>query len=309
MKNVLLLIAILLFMLITSNCSEREISKKTIMIQMSDGVNLSANITLPDLTGKWPVVIVRTPYGKDNGEDDEGDDEGEYWARKGYAFIIQDCRGTNDSEGEWEPGANEKKDGFETHQWVLKQSWCDGNIVTTGGSYLGYTQFAVAPYANDSYKAMVTIIPLIDWYEISNIGGAFSLGTSFSWGTEMNSPNDGEGSGIDWDNWNWDKAYKKLPLINWDENIGREIKFMRDWIKHPTYDDYWNRMKVFDDIDQNMIPNITISGWYDILIDQAVDYHSYTQKMGIKNQHLIIGPWGHGPGGEFGELKIGRAHV
>jgi putative CocE/NonD family hydrolase len=275
------------------------IFKKDVMIPMSDGVKLAANITLPAEEGRWPVVLIRTPYNKDA---DEDDDVG-YWAEKDYAFVIQDCRGTNKSEGEWNPGANEIKDGFDTHEWVKNQPWCDGNIVTTGGSYVGATQMSVVPYADDSYKAAFAVVPLVDWYKTSYIGGALSLGTTFSWGTEMNEPTKGEGYGIDWDNWDWDIAFRKLPLINWDENIGRELKFMRDWVRHPTYDEHWERGKITDDLNKIDVPVMIISGWYDIFINQAVKYINKTDDLNIDNQHVIIGPWGHGPNGEYGELR------
>ena len=279
------------------------IFKKDVMIPMSDGVKLAANIILPAEEGSWPVVLIRTPYNKDYEEDEGDDDNHGYWAEKGYVLVIQDCRGTNKSEGEWEPGAYEIKDGLDTHEWVKNQSWCDGNIVTTGGSYVGATQTLVAPYAGDSYKAMNAIIPLIDWYETTYIGGAFSLGTTFAWGTEMNSPTNGEGYGIDWESWDWDKAYRVLPLNEWDFNIGRVVQFMRDWIAHPTYDEYWERIKITDDLDKINVPAMIISGWYDIFVKQNTEYINNTNELNIKNQHIIIGPWGHGPHGEFGELK------
>ncbi len=36
------------------------------MIPMGDGINLAANISKPKTEGRYPVVLVRTPYGKDN---------------------------------------------------------------------------------------------------------------------------------------------------------------------------------------------------------------------------------------------------
>ena len=35
-----------------------------VRIPMRDGVQLSANITRPDAQGRFPVVVDRTPYGK-----------------------------------------------------------------------------------------------------------------------------------------------------------------------------------------------------------------------------------------------------
>jgi predicted acyl esterase len=83
-------------------------SFENVRIPMADKVELSANIARPKAEGKFPVVLVRTPYGKGNGEDDDG----KYQAARGYAFVIQDCRGTGQSAGVWEPGVNERVDGM-----------------------------------------------------------------------------------------------------------------------------------------------------------------------------------------------------
>ena len=114
--------------------------QKNDMIPMIDGINLAANIAKPKAEGRFPVILIRTPYGKDNGEDDHGI----YWAEKGYVFVIQDCRGTNNSNGVWNPGFNEYQDGIDTRKWIVEQEWSNGKIGTSGGSYLGYTQFVIA---------------------------------------------------------------------------------------------------------------------------------------------------------------------
>jgi len=281
--------------------------RTNVMIPMRDGVKLAANIALPNPEGKFPVIIVRTPYGKGNGENDDG----RYHAARGYAFVIQDCRGTGKSGGEWHPGVHERADGLDTHEWVLAQPWCNGTIGTTGGSYLGYTQWIVAPDAGDSLKAMFTIVPLMDWHTDSGyIGGALALGTMMGWGTEMLRPKEGEGAGVDLENWDWDKAYRHLPLSTWDDVVGFEVPFLRDWVAHPTPDSYWAQMSVVDRLDGVRVPNITLSGWFDIFVQQGLDHVTTVMKtsrsdVARRNQHLIIGPWGHGPNWFVGEVDFG----
>jgi len=127
------------------------VRQQDVKIPMRDGVELSANIVLPDSEGTFPVIIVRTPYGK--GELEDEDDE-HPWMTSGYGYVIQDCRGTGLSDGEWFPVVNEHNDGLDTHQWVLRQPWCNGRIGTMGGSYLGGTQILPSPDAGDYWKAM-----------------------------------------------------------------------------------------------------------------------------------------------------------
>ena len=105
-----------------------EVEVRTdVKIPMRDSVQLSANIFLPKAEGKWPVILMRSPYGKGN----EKHGDGLYYAANGYVFISQDCRGKGQSQGPWEPFANEADDGLDTHKWILDQPWCDGAIGTS----------------------------------------------------------------------------------------------------------------------------------------------------------------------------------
>ncbi|HPA47170.1 MAG TPA: CocE/NonD family hydrolase, partial [bacterium] len=62
--------------------------EKDVMIPMRDGVKLAANIFRPKADGKFPVVLMRSPYGK--GDEKQGD--GLRYAPKGYVVVNQDCR-------------------------------------------------------------------------------------------------------------------------------------------------------------------------------------------------------------------------
>jgi len=112
--------------------------EKNAATPMRDGIKLYANIYKPDVDGKFPVILIRMPYGKD---------EpycfmpayGKYWAKKGYICVTQDVRGKHASEGKFEFLINEAADEYDTLDWIASQPWCDGNIGMTGESYYGYT--------------------------------------------------------------------------------------------------------------------------------------------------------------------------
>jgi putative CocE/NonD family hydrolase len=278
------------------------VTEKNVMIPMSDGINLAANISIPKSNGKFPVILIRTPYGKDADEDEPGD----FWAEKGYVFVIQDCRGTNKSDGEWNPGFNEYQDGIDTRNWIIAQEWCDGKIGTYGGSYLGYTQFVSATDVEKPPEALFAIIPLLDWHKLAYIGGAYSLGINFTWGAEMASPKSGEGALIDEDTWDWEKAYRKLPLIDMDQTLGVKLPWMRRWIENPVHNQNWAPYTLSEYIDKMQTPVITISGWYDIFVNQALDYYSNAILNNKKHHYLIVGPWGHGPNYPAGDRDFGE---
>ena len=60
------------------------------MVAMRDGTKLAVSIYLPSGSGPWPVVLTRTPYGKDGG--DPAKNEARYMAN-GYVRVLQDSRG------------------------------------------------------------------------------------------------------------------------------------------------------------------------------------------------------------------------
>ncbi len=274
---------------------------ENVPIPMRDGVNLSANIFRPKAEGTYPVIVTRTPYGK--GDAKHGD--GRFLASNGYIFVVQDCRGRGDSDGKWYPGINERKDGYDTHQWIIEKPWCNGSIGTLGGSYVGYTQWITAPDAGDYLKAMYTGVPLFDWYkDAAYIGGACNLAQMMDWGTFMAICQNGQ---IDnRENMEGHEAIRHLPLSTWDEMIGFKVDYLRDWIAHPEFDSYWQQYRMIDKLDKVKAPNITISGWYDIFVSQAFEYIGRLKKESTAPQYMVVGPWPHGVTRKVGEIDFGK---
>jgi len=69
---------------------------RNVGVPMRDGVRLATTVILPEAEGSYPVILVRSAYGRVGGLA-----QGISWASKGYAYVTQDCRGRFDSEGEW----------------------------------------------------------------------------------------------------------------------------------------------------------------------------------------------------------------
>ena len=103
--------------------------QSNVMVAMSDGTRLAANLFLPREGGPFPVILMRTPYGKM----DEKSDEARQYCSAGYAMVVQDCRGRGGSQGVWDPFRYDLEDGFETQEWIGRQPWCNGRIGTSGG--------------------------------------------------------------------------------------------------------------------------------------------------------------------------------
>ena len=102
-------------------------------IPMRDGVKLYADIYLPKNPGRYPTIVVRTPYGVQR---DGMHQTMVKYAQHGYAVVLQDVRGRYESDGKWEPFRDEANDGFDTIEWAAAQSFSNGKVGTQGGSYL-----------------------------------------------------------------------------------------------------------------------------------------------------------------------------
>ncbi|MFX0197010.1 MAG: CocE/NonD family hydrolase [Candidatus Hodarchaeota archaeon] len=134
-----------------------------VRVPMRDGIKLSTDIYLPpeDIEGPYPAILERTPY--DNARDmarafDLGStfESIKFFVANGYAYVFQDVRGKCDSEGDWDPLFNEGSDGYDTIEWVAKQSWCNGEIGMMGLSYMGWVQWAAA---REKPPHLVTMVP------------------------------------------------------------------------------------------------------------------------------------------------------
>ena len=113
-----------------------------VWFEMRDGVRLFSSVALPEGEGPFPTVLIRNPYARFATIMREtvcG-----RMVRYGYACVLQDVRGQGESEGEWSPMVNEVRDGKDTINWLVKQSFQDGNIAMVGPSYLASVQYAVA---------------------------------------------------------------------------------------------------------------------------------------------------------------------
>ena len=276
--------------------------EKNVMIPMRDGTRLAANIYKPDAEGTFPVILTRTPYGK----------PGEWWAEArryasaGFVMVVQDCRGRGDSEGEWDPFSHDPEDGFDTQEWVGDQSWCDGNIGTSGGSYVGWTQWASATKGSKYLKTMVPIVPFVNVFsEIAYDGGAYQLALLMGWGTAVG----GVALGPD----AWEKAYEFLPLREFGNQFTPKVPYLNDWVEHHQYDAYWAQRGMGYEYSKVNVPVLNIGGWFDIFSKTTIDLvdqvrASSTDRLARRNQFVVMGPWGHGPGvRKTGDLDFGEA--
>ncbi|MEN8229075.1 MAG: CocE/NonD family hydrolase [Bacteroidota bacterium] len=276
-----------------------------VKVAMRDGVRLSTNIYHPDTIGKFPVLLMRTPYG--NGG--KGNRDAHFFAQRGYAVVIQDTRGISESEGMFDAFQPEALDGYDTQQWIGKQPWCNGKIGTYGGSYVGFTQWMPAPLQSPYLVTMLPVVTFSDLHDVVYQNGAFRLDLFTPWSVEMTKPYNVSRSSITDKR---DSILMTLPLIEQERALGWRIPFLRDWLSHQENDSYWSRTTVGDNYSKIRASAYNIGGWYDILLEGTIN--NYLKMTGPdidpeirKKQKLLIGPWVHSVGKRnVGELDFGE---
>lgn len=128
-----------------------EIECKTIRVSARDGTLLATDLYLPPVTPA-PTIAMRTPYVRNA---DRFVGLFMSFARRGYAVVAQDCRGTNESQPDhWDYYVYESEDSYDLVEWIRSQDWCNGFIASCGSSYAGQTQWCMA-----THRAMSAIAP------------------------------------------------------------------------------------------------------------------------------------------------------
>jgi predicted acyl esterase len=153
------------------------------MVSMRDGVRLATDVYLPDGPGPFAAVLVRLPYDK-NGRYCWMPFLAGHVISRGYAFVPQDVRGRFRSEGDPVAFVNEVPDGYDTIEWITRQSWSNGAVGMWGDSYYGFTQWAAVAAAHPALKAIVPRVTIADidrWLEgVTPLYGAHYLAEFWS---------------------------------------------------------------------------------------------------------------------------------
>src|SRR5689334_2115819 len=159
-----------------------DLIERDVACEMRDGAVLRADVYRPAGEGPWPVLLMRTPYGKTHGQANSGYAHPTWYAGQGFIVVVQDCRGRWASGGQWEPFFNEAQDGFDTIEWAARLPGSDGRVTMFGYSYPGLVQLLAAALRPPSLVAICPGFTTPQAYEgWSYRQGAFCLGWMLSW--------------------------------------------------------------------------------------------------------------------------------
>lgn len=288
-------------------------------IRMRDGTLLRADVYRPAEGGPFPVLLIRNPYG-------------EQMLRMsmpvvpaldaGFAVVLQHCRGTGASDGEFTPFEHEALDGVDTIEWCARQPWSNGSVGMLGPSYLGMVQIAAATRAPAALKGLAPAVTPADYHwGLAYRQGAFQLGQTLGWhsmkAAQQLAYRAAAGEDVSADmpallGLMADPAagYAHLPLREMPA-LSRILPNWQDWLDHEQRDGYWTGLSYRDARDQITTPALHVGGWFDLFLGGTLDNFTTLSRHAAtgharRNQRLIVGPWTHSDQtGAAGELYFG----
>jgi putative CocE/NonD family hydrolase len=281
-----------------------------------DGVTLYADIFRPKAEGRFPVLLQRTPYDKNNGVG-----FGLEGAARGYVVIIQDVRGRFTSEGEWYVFKHESEDGFDVVEWAAALPYSDGKVGMWGGSYVGATQMLAAILHPPHLAGICPVVTASNYHENWTYqGGALEQWFSESWtsGLAQNTFDRQVARASNAIQGNAQLPLARYPLFNMADSRSSDLlaslaPYFLDWLAHPTYDDYWRRWSIEEHYADITVPVLTMAAWYDIFQDGSLrNYIGLKTHAGSeaarRGQHLLVALGGHAGGGrKVGDVDFGAA--
>ena len=256
---------------------------------MDDGVELVADAWLPAGNGLHPVLLQRLPYGRSVASTPVLPHP-EWFARQGFAVVVQDARGRGESGGTFRPFLDEAKDGAASIEWAARLPFCDGQVATYGFSYQGLNQLYAAAQRPPSLKAIAPMMCAPDPYEgWTYEGGALRWPFVCFWAAQLAGQ---------------DGRRPPLPFSTSAVPINRALgptppPWFDEWLDHPFDDEYWAARR--PDLAAINVPAFSVAGWFD-------DFSGGTGELvGRLDAEAWFGPWSHMPWGtvhsgvEFGE--------
>lgn len=267
-----------------------------VMIQTRDGAFISAIVVRKKgVSGPEPVLLQYTIYVRDKGRDLKSLKEA---ADHGYVGVMAYSRGKRFSPGEIFPYENDGSDAYDVIDWISKQEWCNGRVGMYGGSYNGFTQWAAC---KKMHPALKTIVPYVanrpgmglpmenNVFVNPNYEWSFYVGNNKSLDTVTGNDRPRfRKMMFKW--WETGVAYKKMDSIDGSPN-----RLFQRWIKHPSFDEYWQKMAPYGkQFEQINIPVLAFDGYYNDSQNSSLYYVRELQKYNPQNPvYVIIGPYGH----------------
>jgi putative CocE/NonD family hydrolase len=269
----------------------RVAALRDVRIPVSDGLELSANLWLPEPLGdgsgplRFPAILEMIPYRKDDWRAASDESHGEWLAARGYAFCRLDVRGTGSSPGIAldEYSARETQDGAEAVEWLAGQAWCTGKVAMWGISYGGFTAIQVALLRPPHLAAIVPMMATDDRYtdDVHYLGGCMTVSELSQYAVSMVGMNAlPPNAALRGDAWERE----------WRDRLDRTPVWLFEWLRRQHDGPYWRQGSLAPHWDRLMTPTFLIGGWMDEYVDAAL---RMLERCVNAPRRALIGNWVH----------------
>ena len=222
---------------------------------------------------------------------------GRLYAERGYQVIVQSCRGTFGSGGEFVPVRNEQADGRATLEWVAAPALVRRpprhvgrelprhDAVGRGAGRAGLRPGA-QPAGDRGELPRLGRVP--GWCVRARDGSGLAARDQEPGARVAHRPAHAPArcpGGVD--------ASAVLPIGKCDTAaIGEPMAFYQDWLEHSAPGDPWWDAVDFGRRLEKVPPASFIGGWYDLFLKAQVDDYEALRRAG-RTARLTIGPWTH----------------
>ena len=280
--------------LIAEDDNRRFLIQDDVLVRTRDGATISAIVVRARrAAGRLPTALTFTIYASNSIPE-----SAKRAAAYGYVGVVAFTRGKRFSLDEPVPYEHDGADAREVIAWIVRQLWSDGTVGMFGGSYDGFTQWAVAKEPPSALKTIVPYVAAIPGLGLPMENNIF-LNANYGWAFYVTDNRDlddrvyadpGRWSALNGKWFSSGRPYRDLDAID-----GVPNKWFQRWLIHPAFDTYWQAMVPYQrDFTNIKIPVLTITGYYDDGQISALQYLKEHYKYNKRAEHyLLIGPWDH----------------
>jgi putative CocE/NonD family hydrolase len=286
------------------------IIERDVPMTTRDGVTLRADVYRPEGAGRHPVLLSRLPYDKSLRRR-PGDID--IFVEHGYVVIFQDTRGRFASDGEeFYPLVHEASDGYDAVEWAAALPFSNGHVGTMGQSYLGATQYLLAPTRPSHLRASFPASAPSDFHQswVYHTGGAFELGWQIAYAILMARDTIARRKLTDtllpaleralapaqtpWAPPLTPEAYRRLPLTAWADDLAPVARYVGDYLRNQADGPPWWEINVARQHPQIAVPMYHVTSWYDIFLEGGLSNFAGLRRGPAGHaQKLLVGPWAH----------------